>query len=199
MGKFLALITIAAMALFIASPAMAQEGVVDKNYTFTKDSTITSNTIINVDKEVDIEIDGGKNGDLPATGSFVVQGDVIFKELDVQVQDEEVVAKGFELDDLAASFWHAEGSGNMNVAEQLQNGEGNTAEIFQNLLLVPNQMSVGLQYQVGNLNSATAHQEAATIPGDDETTALTNNFCKQIQIGDGNFAVGAQNTFAFLE
>src|SRR3990172_5091415 len=128
MSRFLALIVGAAMALFIAGPAMAQPGLtVDKSYTYSNDSTVDKSTEVTVTKEVDILVEG----ELEATGGIEVQGDVVFKEMDVQVQDEEVVNKFFELDDSATSRWLIEGSGIMNVSEQLQNGDDNVANITQ--------------------------------------------------------------------
>jgi hypothetical protein len=49
-------------------------------------------------------------------------------------------------------------------------------------------MNVGLQYQIGDLNTAFITQRPATPPPGD-----TNNFAKQIQIGDGNLATIIQN------
>src|SRR3990172_3143392 len=128
MSRFLALIVGAAMALFIAGPAVAQEQfTVDKSYTYSNDSTVDKSTEVTVTKEVDILVEG----ELEATGGIEVQGDVVFKEMDGQVQDEEVVNKFFELDDSATSRWFVEGVGVMSVAEQLQNGDDNVANITQ--------------------------------------------------------------------
>src|SRR3990167_3061738 len=184
MSRFLTLIVGAAMALFIAGPAMAQAwDPVDKSYTYGNTSDVVKSTEVAVTKEVDILVEG----ELEATGGIEVQGDVVFKEMDVQVQDEEVVNKFFELDDSATSRWLIEGSGVMNVAEQLQNGFDNDATITQNLPGDPfHQMNVGLQYQVGSGNLACIIQN-----GLEET--LVNNFAKQIQIGDGNIANISQN------
>ena len=184
MSRFLALIVASAVALFIANSAMAQVTVtktVDNSNTadttFTKDVTVT--------KDVDITVEG----DLDATGGIVVQGDSIFKELDVNVQDQENVVKFFELDDSASSTWSITGTGVMNVAEQLQNGEGNQATISQNPLGLPNdQMNVGLQYQIGIANTAFITQGPASPP-----PGPTNNFAKQIQIGEGNLATILQD------
>ena len=185
MSRFLTLIVGAAMALFIAGPAMAQAwDPVDKSYTYGNTSDVVKSTEVAVTKEVDILVEG----ELEATGGIEVQGDVVFKEMDVEVQDEEVVNKFFELDDSATSRWLIEGSGIMNVSEQLQNGFENTATVSQN---TPDpdpfdQMNVGLQYQVGTGNSASIAQR-----GLEET--FVNNFAKQIQIGDGNIANISQN------
>src|SRR3989338_6253574 len=126
MGKFLALIMAAAAALFIAAPAMAQ---VDVTKSVDNSNTASTNftTDVNVNKDVDITV----SGDLDATGGVNVSGDSIFKELDVNVQDQENVVKFFELDDSATSTWVSEGVGFMNVAEQLQNGLDNEAGIVQ--------------------------------------------------------------------
>src|SRR3989338_4489969 len=124
MSRFLALIVGAAMALFIAGPAVAQEQfTVDKSYTYSNDSTVDKSTEVTVTKEVDILVEG----ELEATGAIEVQGDVVFKEMDVQVQDEEVVNKFFELDDSATSRWfiNAQEGHAVNALEQIQNGEDN--------------------------------------------------------------------------
>src|SRR3990167_7667347 len=157
MSRFLALIVGAAMALFIAGPVVAQDQnawTVEKSYTYDKTSTVDKSTEITVTKEVDISVDGN----LDATGGIEVQGDVVFKEMDVEVQDEEVVNKFFELDDSATSRWFISGLGAMNAAEQLQNGVGNLATIDQLTASLDNAMHVGLQYQVGELNTATVTQ-----------------------------------------
>src|SRR3989338_3405334 len=184
MSRFLALIVAAAMASFIAGPAMAQPGLtVDKSYTYSNDSTVDKSTEVTVTKEVDILVEG----ELEATGGIEVQGDVVFKEMDVQVQDEEVVNKFFELDDSATSTWFVEGVGVMSVAEQLQNGDDNVANITQDDrfdLAQGKGMHVALQYQVGNLNTATVDQAVCSH--------AMNNFAKQIQIGTGNEAIGSQ-------
>ncbi len=191
MGKFLALIVASAMALFIASPAMAQ-WTVSKSYTFEKTNTVTGDTEINVNKDIDIEVEG----DLDATGGLEVQGDVVFKEIDVQVQDEEVVNKFFELDDSASSTWSIDGQNGVNAFEQLQNGVDNVAFVSQLGTPIPvatgspNIMNVGLQYQVGFDNAATIIQTAAGWP---VKTVDTNNFAKQIQIGALNAATSVQN------
>ena len=183
MSRFLALIMLAAMALFIVAPAMAQPvWDVSKSYTYDKTSTVDKSTDITVTKEVDISVDGN----LDATGGIEVQGDVVFKEMDVEVQDEEVVNKFFELDDSATSRWLIEGSGAMSVAEQLQNGVENLATINQLTTPPDNAMHVGLQYQVGAGNGATITQFSLA-------DTLVNNFAKQIQIGDGNSATVLQN------
>src|SRR3990172_1863440 len=177
MSRFLALIVAAAMSAlggFIAGPAMAVSPRVDKSYTYSNDSTVDKSTEGTVPKEVDILVEG----ELEATGGIEVQGDVVFKEMDVQVQDEEVVNKFFELDDSATSTWFVSGLGAMNAAEQLQNGVGNLATIDQLTASLDNAMHVGLQYQVGGLNTATVTQLSV------EDT-IVNNFAKQIQIGDG--------------
>src|SRR3989338_852936 len=176
MSRFLTLIVGAAMALFIAGPAMAQAwDPVDKSYTYGNTSDVVKSTEVAVTKEVDILVEG----ELEATGGIEVQGDVVFKEMDVQVQDEEVVNKFFELDDSATSRWFISGLGAMNAAEQLQNGFGNLATIDQLTASLDNAMHVGLQYQVGELNTATVTQLSV------EDT-IVNNFAKQIQIGVGN-------------
>src|SRR3990172_13230500 len=175
MSRFLALIMLAAMALFLASPAMAQAWDVSKSYTYDKDSAVDKTTEITVTKEVDISVDGN----LDATGGIEVQGDVVFKEMDVEVQDEEVVNKFFELDDSATSRWFVDGVGVMSVAEQLQNGDDNVANITQDDrfgLAQGKGMHVALQYQVGNLNKATVDQAVCSHS--------MNNFAKQIQIGE---------------
>ena len=183
MSRFLTLIVGAAMALFIAGPAMAQAwDPVDKSYTYGNTSDVVKSTEVAVTKEVDILVEG----ELEATGGIEVQGDVVFKEMDVQVQDEEVVNKFFELDDSATSRWFISGLGAMNAAEQLQNGVGNLATIDQLTASLDNAMHVGLQYQVGGLNTATVTQLSV------EDT-IVNNFAKQIQIGDGNTATTLQN------
>ena len=188
MSRFLALIVAAAMASFIAGPAMAQPGLtVDKSYTYSNDSTVDKSTEVTVTKEVDILVEG----ELEATGGIEVQGDVVFKEMDVEVQDEEVVNKFFELDDSATSRWlisdETDGSGLMSVAEQLQNGFDNVADIRQNPLGVSgSEMNVGLQYQVGSLNGALIAQ--GTPRPDGSTNGGPNNFAKQIQIGELNGA-----------
>ncbi len=174
MGKFLALITIAAMALFIASPAMAI-GLWDlsASYTFDKNTTVTGNTTVDVTKDVDIDV----TGDIEPTGGLEVRGDAVFKELDVQVQDEEVVNKLFGFVDAAESEWIAGGSGQVNVIEQLQNGDLNFAFVEQNPFgWGTTQMNVALQYQVGDLNLGTVSQ------GFIDSVPNTNNFAKQIQI-----------------
>jgi hypothetical protein len=186
MGKFLALIVAVAMVLFLAGPVMAQEEnawTVSKDYTFGKTSTVTATKDIDVDKKVDITV----SGELPAEGKIDVQGDVVFKELDVEVQDEQVVSKFFELDDSASSKWTISGEGVMNAAEQFQNGVENTALIAQNPFggIAP-QMNVGLQYQVGDGNFAFIAQQ-----GLEEN--IVNNFAKQIQFGAGNSADIWQN------
>ena len=184
MSRFLTLIVGAAMALFIAGPAMAQAwDPVDKSYTYGNTSDVVKSTEVAVTKEVDILVEG----ELEATGGIEVQGDVVFKEMDVQVQDEEVVNKFFELDDSATSRWLIEGSGIMNVSEQLQNGFDNVADIRQNPLGVSgSEMNVGLQYQVGSLNGALIAQ--GTPRPDGSTNGGPNNFAKQIQIGELNGA-----------
>src|SRR3990172_12044467 len=157
MSRFLALIVAAAMSAlggFIAGPAMAVSPRVDKSYTYSNDSTVDKSTEVTVTKEVDILVEG----ELEATGGIEVQGDVVFKEMDVEVQDEEVVNKFFELDDSATSRWLIEGSGAMSVAEQLQNGVENLATINQLTTPPDNAMHVGLQYQVGAGNGATITQ-----------------------------------------
>ena len=187
MSKFLALIVASAVALFLAGPVVAQDNqwTVDKSYTYDKTSTVDKSTEITVTKEVDISVDGN----LDATGGIEVQGDVVFKEMDVEVQDEEVVSKFFELDDSATSRWtisdETDGHGLMSVAEQLQNGFDNVADIIQNGPALPgSEMNVSLQYQVGNLNTATVDQAVCSHS--------MNNFAKQIQIGEGNIAFGSQ-------
>ena len=189
MSRFLALIVAAAMSAlggFIAGPAMAQDQnawTVDKSYTYSNDSTVDKSTEVTVTKEVDILVEG----ELEATGGIEVQGDVVFKEMDVEVQDEEVVNKFFELDDSATSTWFVEGVGVMSVAEQLQNGDDNVANITQDDrfdLAQGKGMHVALQYQVGNLNTATVDQAVCSH--------AMNNFAKQIQIGTGNEAIGSQ-------
>src|SRR3989338_7289044 len=186
MSRFLALIVGAAMALFIAGPVVAQDQnawTVEKSYTYDKTSTVDKSTEITVTKEVDISVDGN----LDATGGIEVQGDVVFKEMDVEVQDEEVVNKFFELDDSATSRWFVDGVGVMSVAEQLQNGDDNVANITQDDrfgLAQGKGMHVALQYQVGNLNTATVDQAVCSHS--------MNNFAKQIQIGEGNIAFGSQ-------
>src|SRR3989338_5448105 len=183
MSRFLALIMLSSMALFIVAPAMAQPvWDVSKRYTYDKTSTVDKSTDITVTKEVDISVDGN----LDATGGIEVQGDVVFKEMDVEVQDEEVVNKFFELDDSATSRWLIEGSGAMSVDEQLQNGVENLATINQLTTPPDNAMHVGLQYQVGAGNGATITQFSLA-------DTLVNNFAKQIQIGDGNSATVLQN------
>ena len=185
MSRFLALIVAAAMSAlggFIAGPAMAVSPRVDKSYTYSNDSTVDKSTEVTVTKEVDILVEG----ELEATGGIEVQGDVVFKEMDVEVQDEEVVNKFFELDDSATSRWlisdETDGSGLMSVAEQLQNGFDNVADIIQNGPALPgSEMNVSLQYQVGTGNSASIAQR-----GLEET--FVNNFAKQIQIGELNGA-----------
>ena len=191
MSRFLALIMLAAMALFLASPAVAQGWDVSKSYTYDKESTVTADKDITVTKEVDISVDGN----LDATGGIEVQGDVVFKEVDVEVQDEEVVSKFFELDDSATSRWtisdETDGHGLMSVAEQLQNGFDNVADIIQNGPALPgSEMNVSLQYQVGSLNGALIAQ--GTPRPDGSTNGGPNNFAKQIQIGEGNIAFGSQ-------
>ena len=181
MSRFLALIVVAAVALFIASPAMA---VVTTGKTVdnsnTADTTFT--TDVTVTKDVDITVEG----DLDATGGIEVQGDVVFKEVDVNVQDQEAVVKFFELDDSATSFWRTDGDGFMAAAEQLQNGLDNVASISQtNLFVRQDGMHVGLQYQVGNANWATIDQTLCHHE--------MNNFAKQIQVGNGNEAHGSQD------
>ena len=192
MSRFLALIVASAVALFIAGPAMAQDQnawTVDKSYTYSNDSTVDKSTEVTVTKEVDILVEG----ELEATGGIEVQGDVVFKEMDVQVQDEEVVNKFFELDDSATSRWTIEGTPGsaMSVAEQLQNGVDNDAVIDQLTLPVPANngpaMHVALQYQVGNENTASIIQRSVEAP------TVTNNFAKQIQIGDLNGALIVQS------
>ena len=191
MSRFLALIVASAVALFIAGPAMAALTVtktVDNSN--TADTTFT--TDVTVTKDVDIEVDG----DLDATGGIAVQGDVVFKEIDVNVQDQENVVKFFELDDSASSKWVIDGLNGMNALEQLQNGEDNFADISQ--LATPSgggsedQMNVGLQYQVGFSNSAKITQTAAGWQ-QPSGTVDTNNFAKQIQIGTLNGAEIVQN------
>src|SRR3989338_2434982 len=188
MSRFLTLIVGAAMALFIAGPAMAQAwDPVDKSYTYGNTSDVVKSTEVAVTKEVDILVEG----ELEATGGIEVQGDVVFKEMDVEVQDEEVVNKFFELDDSATSRWlisdETDGSGLMSVAEQLQNGFDNVADIRQNPLGVSgSEMNVGLQYQVGSLNCALIAQ--GTPRPDGSTNGGPNNFAKQIQIGELNGA-----------
>ena len=178
MNRFLALIMMAAMALFIAGPAMAVD--VTKTVTNSNDASTTFNTDVTVTKDVDINV----SGDIDATGEVNVFGDSVFKELDVNVQDQENVVKFFELDDSASSTWTITGAGVMNVAEQLQNGLGNTATIGQNLPgNTDPQMNVGLQYQVGIGNIAGITQRSAG-----PAPTATNNFAKQIQIGEGNIA-----------
>ena len=189
MGKFLALIMAAAAALFIAAPAMAQ---VDVTKSVDNSNTASTNftTDVNVNKDVDITV----SGDLDATGGVNVSGDSIFKELDVNVQDQENVVKFFELDDSATSKWTISGAGVMNAAEQLQNGEGNQATIRQNPLgLAINEMNVGLQYQVGAVNGALIVQGFIPNGGGTIPPPGTNNFAKQIQIGGLNGAEISQH------
>ena len=188
MSRFLALIVASAMALFLASPAVAQGWDVSKSYTYDKESTVTADKDITVTKEVDISVDGN----LDATGGIEVQGDVVFKEVDVEVQDEEVVSKFFELDDSATSRWtisdETDGHGLMSVAEQLQNGFYNVADIIQNGPALPgSEMNVSLQYQVGSLNGALIVQ-GTPRPDNGGTNGGPNNFAKQIQIGELNGA-----------
>src|SRR3990167_3348135 len=186
MSRFLALIVGAAMALFIAGPAVAQEQfTVDKSYTYSNDSTVDKSTEVTVTKEVDILVEG----ELDATGGIEVQGDVVFKEVDVEVQDEEVVNKFFELDDSASSRWtiDAQEGHAVNALEQIQNGEDNFALVDQLAFDPDVAMNVGLQYQVGNVNSAFIRQRSVEEP------TLTNNFAKQIQIGELNGAFINQN------
>ena len=184
MSRFLALIVASAMALFLASPAVAQGWDVSKSYTYDKESTVTADKDITVTKEVDISVDGN----LDATGGIEVQGDVVFKEVDVELQDEEVVNKFFELDDSATSRWFIDGLGVMNVAEQLQNGFDNVADIIQNGPALPgSEMNVSLQYQVGSLNGALIVQ-GTPRPDNGGTNGGPNNFAKQIQIGELNGA-----------
>jgi hypothetical protein len=191
MRRFLTPIVAVAMFLFIAGPAMAQ-WTVDKSYTYDKDSTVTATKDIDVDKKVDITV----SGELPAEGKIDVQGDVVFKELDVEVQDEEVVNKFFELDDSASSRWTVDGLNPMNVMEQIQNGEFNFAFMDQvssrgrDPRGSPDNMNVGLQYQIGNNNDTSLIQSTAGWP---ELTVDTNNFAKQIQFGEDNFASTIQN------
>ena len=185
MSRFLALIMLAAMALFLASPAMAQAWDVSKSYTYDKDSAVDKTTEITVTKEVDISVDGN----LDATGGIEVQGDVVFKEVDVEVQDEEVVNKFFELDDSASSRWtiDAQEGHAVNALEQIQNGEDNFALVDQIAFDPDVCMNVGLQYQVGNENTASIIQRSVEAP------TVTNNFAKQIQIGDLNGALIVQS------
>jgi len=181
MSRFLALIMMAAMALFIAAPAMAVD------VTKSVDNSNTANTTFNTDVTVTKDVVINVSGDIEATGGVNVQGDSIFKEMDVNVQDQENVVKFFELDDSAHSSWTTGGTGVMSVAEQLQNGEDNVANIRQDdrFGLARGQgMHVGLQYQVGNLNNATIDQAVCSH--------AMNNFAKQIQIGEGNIAFGSQ-------
>ena len=186
MSRFLAPIMVAAMVLFIAGPVVAQDldnWTVNKSYTYDKESTVTADKEITVTKEVDISVDGN----LDATGGIDVQGDVVFKEVDVEVQDEEVVNKFFELDDSANSRWITGGFGVMDAAEQLQNGNDNVANIVQDDrfgLATGAGMHVALQYQVGDLNIADMTQSVCSH--------AMNNFAKQIQIGTGNEAIGSQ-------
>lgn len=156
MNKFLALILMAAMTLFLAGPAMAQVNIV---------------------------------GEVTATGEVTVSGEVIFNETDVQVQDNEVVNKFFELDSNVTSTWTLEGTGIMNVASYFQSGEGNRADIFQNPTGLPhNQMNVAAPYQFGNLNTATIAQYPSTDPG-----ISSSNFAGGSQIGETNLVNIVQN------
>ena len=190
MSKFLALIVASAMALFIAGPAMAAEWTVEKSYTFDKENIVTGDTDIKVKKDIDITVEG----DLDAEGGIEVQGDVVFKEIDVQVQDEEVVNKFFELDDSASSTWSIKGLHGLNAFEQLQTGADNFAYVSQLGTPAPpgsdNIMNVGLQYQVGRANAAGILQTGAGWPVE---TVPTSNFAKQIQIGELNSAFTFQN------
>jgi len=185
MNRFSALIMMAAMALFIAGPAMAVDG--DLTVTKTVDNSNTANTTFDTTVTVTKDVDINVSGDIEATGGVNVSGDSIFKELDVNVQDQENVVKFFELDDSAHSSWSISGTGAMSVAEQLQNGVENLATINQVTLPTHNAMHVGLQYQVGGLNTATITQNSLPPPN------TANNFGKQIQIGDGNIATISQN------
>ena len=181
MSRFLALIMAVAMALFIAGPAMAAV-TVTKTVDNSNDADTTFSTDVTVTKDVDISVDGN----LDATGGIDVQGDVVFKELDVNVQDQENVVKFFELDDSASSTWSTSGTGFMAAAEQLQNGLDNTATITQhNNFNKDAGMHVGLQYQVGNANTADLLQTVCHHE--------MNNFAKQIQIGNSNTATGTQD------
>jgi len=188
MNRFLALIMMAAMALFIAGPAMAVDG--DLTVTKTVDNSNTANTTFNTDvtvtKDVTINVSSGETP-LPATGGVTVSGESIFKELDVNVQDQEAVVKFFELDDSAHSSWTISGIGAMNALEQLQNGVENFASVDQIAFDPDVAMNVGLQYQVGDFNSAFITQRSVVTP------IVTNNFAKQIQIGDLNGAFIFQN------
>jgi len=189
MNRFLALIMMAAMALFVAGPAMAQDTnggglTVNKSVDNSNTANTTFNTDVTVTKDVDINISSGEEP-IPATGSVNVSGDSIFKELDVNVQDQENVVKFFELDDSAHSSWSISGTGAMSVAEQLQNGLDNVADIKQNPLHVSgSEMNVGLQYQVGIENGAFIAQGTPRPPNG----GGPNNFAKQIQIGELNGA-----------
>ncbi len=184
--RFLSLILSTAMTMLIAGPAIAQWDV-SKSYDYSKTNTVTGETTINVNKDVDINVDG----DLEATGGIDVQGDVVFTEIGVHVQDEGVVSKLFVLDDSVSSTWTVEGSGVVNAAEQLQSGFDNFAIISQNPLNSDaDQMNVAFQYQLGDFNFASIVQ----FPVEDGNT---NNFARQIQIGGTedapNFATINQN------
>ena len=159
MGKFLALIMIAAVSAlggFLAAPAMAQVTIV---------------------------------GEVTATGEVTVSGDVIFNETDVQVQDEEVVNKLFELDSSVTSAWTINGTGIMNVASYFQSGTGNLADISQNPTGLPhNQMNVAAPYQFGNLNATSITQFPSIDPG-----ISSSNFAGGSQIGETNVVNIVQN------
>ena len=128
-------------------------------------------------------------GEVTATGEVTVSGEVIFQETDVQVQDNEVVNKFFELDSNVASTWTIEGTGIMNVAQWFQSGTGNSADILQNPTGLPhNQMNVAAPYQFGNLNATTITQYPSTDPG-----ISSSNFASGSQIGETNVVNLVQN------
>ena len=123
------------------------------------------------------------------TGEVNVSGDVIFNELDVNVQDQEAVVKFFELDSSVTSTWALAGTGIMNVASYFQSGTGNVADILQNPTGLPhNQMNVAAPYQFGDLNAATIVQLPSTDPG-----ISSSNFAGGSQIGEANVVNLVQN------
>ncbi len=129
-------------------------------------------------------------GEVTATGEVTVSGDVIFEETSVQVADEEVINKLFDLDSSVTSTWTLAGTGVMNVAQWFQSGTGNVADFFQNPTgLSHPQMHIASPYQYGDLNAATITQFGI----DNGTEVSTSNFAVGHQIGEGNIVNVIQN------
>lgn len=199
MSKFLALIMVAAMALFTAGQAVADpinpeppdEPPEGKSVWFGKfnDIDVTKNITVNKSLRVRTDVTDDEISD---SGQINVDGDAFFGEMDLEMQEDEVINKFFELDDSASSTWSVDGELGVNVLEQLQVGDDNSAQIDQLTFSTDDALHVGLQYQFG-VGSIASIQQTSVGGLEGQTSVDSNNFAKQVQIGAGNDHAIVQN------